>query len=233
MDKVMKVTDNIARVGWDDEKDDIEESRLGILASDDLVWSVSNHLHTLDNIHLRAVSKRHRAILNLKRSSSARTTQTTNSSPWLVFSNYDRSAFSFVNLLHNNEKYFLNVTEMLKGFGIRFSKGGWLLMANRLQLFFHNPFTRFSIMLPDFPDNVGRFSCISFSCLPTSSDCMVFAFCKRLNDDVSIFFIKRGEQHWRHGSFAGTYLAPNKKLMEFHTGMIIQFSTMKHSIALI
>ncbi|KAI3964099.1 hypothetical protein MKW92_035897, partial [Papaver armeniacum] len=33
----LKVTETVARVAWDDEKDDIEEARLGILASDDLV----------------------------------------------------------------------------------------------------------------------------------------------------------------------------------------------------
>ncbi|KAI3881153.1 hypothetical protein MKW92_039284, partial [Papaver armeniacum] len=54
MDKVMKVTENIAGLAWDDVKDDIEEARPGILASDDFVWAVAHHLHTLDYIHLRA-----------------------------------------------------------------------------------------------------------------------------------------------------------------------------------
>ncbi|KAI3975182.1 hypothetical protein MKX01_020583 [Papaver californicum] len=213
MDKVIKVTENIPRVAWIDEKDDIREARLGILASDDFVWLVSHHLHTLDYIHLRAVSKRYRAILNLKRSSSAGTFQTTDLSPWL-----------FVNPLHNNEKYLMNIPEMCKGSRIRFSKDGWLLMSNSLKLLFHNPFTRSSIKLPDLPDNYdniirSRFSGISFSSLPTSSDCTVFAFDKPLGDNVSIFFIKRGEEHWRYVSFDGTYSTPNKKLVEFDTGL--------------
>ncbi|KAI3838219.1 hypothetical protein MKW92_028066 [Papaver armeniacum] len=36
MNKIIKVTENFARVAWDDEKDDSEEERPGILASDDL-----------------------------------------------------------------------------------------------------------------------------------------------------------------------------------------------------
>ncbi|XP_026440331.1 uncharacterized protein LOC113339246 [Papaver somniferum] len=73
MDKVIKVTENIPCVAWDGEKDGIGEAKLGMLASDDFVWSVSNHVHTLDYIRLRAVSKRYRAIMSLKRPSSART----------------------------------------------------------------------------------------------------------------------------------------------------------------
>ncbi|KAI3838223.1 hypothetical protein MKW92_028070, partial [Papaver armeniacum] len=54
MDEVVKVTENIASVALDTEKDDIEEARPGILASDDFAWAVAHHLHTLDYIHLRA-----------------------------------------------------------------------------------------------------------------------------------------------------------------------------------
>ncbi|XP_026404387.1 F-box/kelch-repeat protein At1g57790-like [Papaver somniferum] len=40
-----------------------------------------------------------------------------------------------------------------------------------------------------------------------------------MNASVSIFFIKRGEEHWRYNSFDGTYLPPNKKPMEFDTDL--------------
>lgn len=219
MDRILKVTENIAPVSRDDEKDDIEDASPGILASDDFVWSVSNHLHTVDYIHLRAVSQRYRSILNLKRSSSERTIRIADLSPWLVSSEYDSTVFNFVNPLHNNEKYLVSIPEMFRGFRISFSKGGWFLLSKRLELFLHNPFTRFSIKLPDLPDDNGLgYSGISFSSLPTSSDCMVFAFNKKMNENVSNCFIKRGEEHWRCGYFDGTYLAPNKKLIEFETG---------------
>ncbi|XP_026393263.1 F-box/kelch-repeat protein At1g57790-like isoform X1 [Papaver somniferum] len=217
MDKVIEVMENIAGVTRDDEKEDTEERRLGIMPLDDLVWLVSNYLHILDYIHLRAVSKTYRAMMNLRRSSSTRTFRTTDLSPWLVFSNYDRSIYNFVNPLHNNEKYLISIPEIVKGSSISFSKGGWLLMVNGLTLFFHNPFTRSSIKLPDLPDNDGiPFSGISFSFLPTSADCVVFAIDKQLNASVSIFFIKRGEEYWRYDSFdATTYLPLNKKQMGF------------------
>ncbi|XP_026393265.1 F-box/kelch-repeat protein At1g57790-like [Papaver somniferum] len=215
MDEVIKVMENIA--GRDDEKEDTEKGRLGIMPIDDLVWSVSNYLHTLDYIHLRAVSKRYRAMMNLRRSSSIRTFKTTDLSPWLVFSDYDRSIYNFVNPLHNNEKYLISIPEMVKGSRICFSKGGWLLMVNGLTLFFHNPFTRSGIKLPDFPNNRGApFSGISFSSLPTSADCVVFAIKKQLDASMSIFFIKRGEEHWRCDSFDATsYLPLNRKQMGF------------------
>ncbi|KAI3881157.1 hypothetical protein MKW92_023396, partial [Papaver armeniacum] len=36
MDKVVEVMENIAGVTWDDEKEDMEEGRLGIMPLDDL-----------------------------------------------------------------------------------------------------------------------------------------------------------------------------------------------------
>ncbi|KAI3915822.1 hypothetical protein MKX01_013278 [Papaver californicum] len=114
----------------------------------------------------------------------------------------------------------MNIQEMCKSYRIRFSKDGWLLMSKSLKLLFHNPFTRSSIKVLDLPDiDDSRFAGISFSSLPSTSDCVVFAFCKPLGEQLFIFFIKRGEEQWRYRYFDGTYLAPNKKLMEFLTGL--------------
>ncbi|XP_026406553.1 F-box/kelch-repeat protein At1g57790-like isoform X1 [Papaver somniferum] len=135
-----------------------------------------------------------------------------------VYSNYDTSVFSFVNPLHNNEKYLMNIPEMFKGYKICFSKGGWLLMSDGLRFFFYNPFTRSSIeLLIPFSSSSG----ISFSSLPTSSDCNIFVFDKPLGREVSISFINLREEDWlgSHGSFDGSYLASNKKLVEFDTNL--------------
>ncbi|KAI3979365.1 hypothetical protein MKX01_001557 [Papaver californicum] len=60
---------------------------------------------------------------------------------------------------------------------IRFSKDGWLLMSKgERTLFFYNSFTREIIQLPDVPHDYKThyiFCGISFSSLPTSSDCVV------------------------------------------------------------
>ncbi|KAI3977025.1 hypothetical protein MKX01_008883, partial [Papaver californicum] len=65
----------------------------------------------------------------------------------------------FVNPMHNNESYLMNIPELFEGSRIRFSKGGWLLMSKGNTLFFYNPFTKSTIKLPDLSDD----HCFKFS----------------------------------------------------------------------
>lgn len=184
------------------------------MLQDDMVRSISKYLHTVDYIQLRAVSKKHRSILSLRRSYSTWTTP--DLSPWMVFPIYNRSVYNFVNSMHNNDNYLMKIPESLKGSRIRFSKGGWLLISKGKTLFFYNPFTRSSIELPELPDeHCYDFSGISFSSAPTSSDCVVFGVSKQIGDNVFTFYIKRGDEHWTNVSFDGFYWLPDRKPMEF------------------
>lgn len=217
IEKVIKATDSrTGTIDKDEAKKDTEQARLLIKLDDDIVWAVSDFLHTLDYVHLRAVSKKYRSVIDLRRYSSTRTVQTTDISPWLISPKYDQSIFNFINPMHDNENYLFNIPELLKGSRIRFSKGGWLLMSKCETLFFYNPFTKSTVRLPDLP-NVNGFSYtgISFSSLPTASDCLVFAIDKELfRDQVGVFFIKRGDKEWSYDLYTNIYL-PEKKNLDF------------------
>nr|QBG82594.1 f-box/kelch-repeat protein [Papaver somniferum] len=215
VEKAIKETDcKTSTVDKDGEIKDVEEVGLLVKLNDDIVWDMSKFLHRVDRIHLRAVSKKYRSVIDLRRYSPPRTVHTTHISPWMIFPKNDRSILNFVNPMHNNENYLLSTPELLKGSRIRFSKGGWLLMAKRKILFFYNSFTKSVVRLPNMPD--PNFTGISFSSLPTSSDCLVFAIDKELIvDQVRIFFIKRGDENWSYYLYNNVYLLPNKINMKF------------------
>ncbi|OVA03999.1 Protein of unknown function DUF295 [Macleaya cordata] len=153
------------------------------------------------------------------KTASIKITQTTSLSPWLVFLKKDDAIYNFVDPVRS-EKYIVNLSEFLLGAKIHFSKGGWLLMSKCYEtFFFFNPFTRAMIKLPDLPDGWNfMFSAISFSSLPTSSDCSIFAItecvecCKH---KVHIFFIARGDSFWKEYTFKNTRFSSEKKCMEF------------------
>ncbi|KAI3944715.1 hypothetical protein MKW98_021173 [Papaver atlanticum] len=194
--KVIKATEHkTSTVDEDNDKEDIKEAGLLIKLNDDIVWAMSSFLHRVDCIHLRVVSKKYRSVIDLRRYASARTVKNTDTSPWPFFPKNDRSILNFVNPMHNNENYFLNIPKFLKGSRIRFSKGGWLLMSKNKILFFYNPFTKSIVRLPNMPHS--DFTGISFSSLPTCSDCQVFAIDKELIVDQNV------------------YLPPNKINMKF------------------
>ncbi|KAI3859512.1 hypothetical protein MKW98_027109 [Papaver atlanticum] len=202
-------------VDKDANKEDIVEVRPSFIDNEDMVRLISDQLHTVDYIHLRAVSKKYRSMWSLRRSSSNKIVRTTDLSPWLVFVNYDQDVYNFVTPMHNNENYLMNIPEVLKGFTVRFSKDGWLLMSKDKTLFFYNPFSKSIVRLPDLPEGCS-FSGISFSSLPTSSDCIVFGIDKCIMpDEVSIAFIKRGDKDWTSCSYDNVYLPPNKNKFEF------------------
>ncbi|XP_026425250.1 uncharacterized protein LOC113321580 [Papaver somniferum] len=211
--KVIAATEN----GTLDKKGDKEDVKEWMMLKDDhMVWLISNYLHTLDYIHLRGVGKKYHTMLDLRRSSSTKTVQTTDLSPWLVFPTH-QAVYNFVNPMHYNENYLMNVPEFLKASRIRFSKGGWLLLSKGKTLFFYNPFTRSTVKLPDLPDSCLHyaFTGISFSSLPTCSDCVVFAINKRFRDEVEILFIKRGDESWTQDVCSNVYLPTRRKNMDF------------------
>ncbi|XP_026432656.1 F-box/kelch-repeat protein At1g57790-like isoform X2 [Papaver somniferum] len=214
--KVIAAMEN-QTVDKEDDKDDVKEAGPWMMLKDDhMVWLISNYLHTLDYIHLRGVSKKYHTMLDLRRSSSTMTVQTIDLSPWLVFPKH-RAVFDFINPMHNNENYLMNIPELLKGSRIRFSKGGWLLLSKGKTLFFYNPFTRSTVKLPVLPDLCPQyaFTGISFSSLPTTSDCVVFAINKSSRDAVEISFIKRGDEFWTRDVYSNVYLPPRRKNVDF------------------
>ncbi|OVA08173.1 Protein of unknown function DUF295 [Macleaya cordata] len=167
----------------------------------DILELIARYLHPVDYLHFRAVCKENRSAIPAVswRTSSAEITQTTYLSPWLVFYKKNDGIYNFLDPMHNKEKYIMDLQDLLLDAKIRFSKGGWLLMSKgKKTLFFFNPFTRAMIQLPDLPDdeNYG-FSGISFSSLPTCSDCVVFASPDIDSVSISILFISRGDDSWR------------------------------------
>ncbi|XP_026432841.1 uncharacterized protein LOC113330201 isoform X2 [Papaver somniferum] len=214
--KVIGATEN-QTADKEGKKGDVKEAGPRIMLKDDhMVWLISNYLYTLDYIHFRAVSKNFWRMLNLRRSSSTRTVQTTDLSPWLVFPKH-QAVYNFINPMHNNENYLMNIPESLKGARIQFSKGGWLLLSKGETLFFYNPFTRSTVKLPDLPDSYHHFAFtgISFSSLPTSPDCIVFGIGDRCDDRVEILFIKRGDESWIHNIFDNIYLPSRTNNVNF------------------
>ncbi|KAI3849668.1 hypothetical protein MKW98_026582 [Papaver atlanticum] len=203
----MKEMDKGTSINNDDEEKDIEEARPWVTLDDDVMWSISSHLSPLDYVHLRAVRRNYRSVfplVNWRRSCPTRSLQTTELSPWLVFAKDNEAVYSFINPIHNNENYLMSIPELLKGSTIRFSKDGLLLLSKGYHsLFFYNPFTKAIIKLPDIPDGTDySFRGISFSSLPTSSDCSVFAISNYGIDETC-------------GILDNNYLPPGKKDIAF------------------
>ncbi|XP_026453537.1 uncharacterized protein LOC113354415 [Papaver somniferum] len=179
-----------------------EETNSSIIISENrsILDVLSTLLHPVDFIHFRSTCKAIQSKFPARswRSSSTLTKTATYLSLWLVFSKDKDTFFSFVNPEHKSEKYFLSLSELLIGAMIRFSKDGWLLMSKGKHIiFFYNPFTRETIKLPDLPDKRWyNFRGISFSCLPTSPDCTVFAISISAPNEITIATIKRGNNSW-------------------------------------
>ncbi|XXG74580.1 hypothetical protein AAC387_Pa07g3267 [Persea americana] len=118
--------------------------------------------------------------------------------PCLIFHEEMDGLYKFFDPL-SKRVYAANILE-LHGASFHFSKGSWLLVsANIASIFSFNPFTKERIDLPNLP---GVFSAISFSSLPTSPDCVVFAVinCKPY-DGILIRTCSPGAQSWANGLF--------------------------------
>ncbi|XP_026419619.1 F-box/kelch-repeat protein At1g57790-like [Papaver somniferum] len=209
-------------VGVDNEGD-LEKPRPWYTLIEDMVESIADCLHRLDYAHFRSVCKANLALMPMRKLTSTCATRGTYPSPWLMFSrDHGCAIFDFVNPMHNNEKYFLNLSDLV-GSVIRFQKGGWLLMSKEDQetssLFFYNPFTRETIKLPQLPfDEIYGCSGISFSSLPTSSDCAVFAIERKGIEKISFYFIRKGEAFWSSFVFGN---ADTEKYIPLHNAPVI------------
>ncbi|OVA04445.1 Protein of unknown function DUF295 [Macleaya cordata] len=219
-DNIIEVEENKTSINKDEEEEEADQGQKhkgGVLEKaitwgvhGDILELIANYLHPVDYIHFRAVCKEYRSMIpavNWK-TSCTRIRQTTSLSPFLIFSKNNDTIHNCVDPMHNNEKYLMNLSDLLLGATIRFSKGGWLLMSKgERTVFFYNPFTRATIQLPDLPDDLCYvFSGIACSSLPTSSDCVVFAITQYPNDGVLIFIIARGDTFWTVRDYQNTNL---------------------------
>ncbi|KAI3934489.1 hypothetical protein MKW98_005434, partial [Papaver atlanticum] len=169
----------------------------------DSLQMISSYLHPIDYKKFRQVCKANRLNLPIVKqtSTSKIIISNTYASPWLVYStNKDCNVYTFVDPMHDNENYFMKFPQ-LRGATIRFQKGGWLLMSERYyRLFFHNPFTKETIELPNLP-KCYTWTNISFSSLPTCSDCVVFGIKVSDNGGIGVYITARGEKSWRFYEF--------------------------------
>ncbi|XP_026388962.1 F-box/kelch-repeat protein At1g57790-like isoform X2 [Papaver somniferum] len=178
--------------------ENLEEPRPWMVINEDIVESIISHLHPVDFSHFRAVCKAYKVPIMKQISVDIRSTHVT---PWLLFSTENGTHYNFVNPMHNNEKYFMKLPELLAGAVIRCQKGGWLLMSKaRCTLFFYNPFTKETIQILELESDYG-FSGILFSSLPTCSDCVVFGITQNNEKKISIEIIKRGNDFWETDEF--------------------------------
>ncbi|XP_026450469.1 F-box/kelch-repeat protein At1g57790-like isoform X2 [Papaver somniferum] len=209
----------VTSINSDAEKEDIEVVMPWDRLSNDIVWFISSYLSPLDCLHFRAVCRNYQSVLpivNWRKFCYTRSLRTTVPSPWMVFPKDNESVYSFINPMHNDENYLTSIPEVLKGSRIHYSKGGWLLMSKgEYTVFFYNPFTKAVIKLPDLPDDgTYRFRGISFSSLPTSSDCIVFVV-SNYTDSLCITFIKRGDKMWTSDIFEDVLVPPDTPTMDF------------------
>ncbi|KAI3874949.1 hypothetical protein MKW98_019522 [Papaver atlanticum] len=165
-----------------------EEERCWGILNEDMVVLISSYLHPLDYVNFRSVCKSNRQIMPVVKTTftSTQILETTNLSPWLLFSGDNSSTvYNLVNPMHDNENYLMNFSELL--------------------------LERSS----NFPGCYYR-SDISFSSIPTSSDCVVFAIEARTSSDdeieLSIYCIKRGSQDWDFFDFDEEKFSPSSPL---------------------
>ncbi|KAI3950140.1 hypothetical protein MKW98_008585, partial [Papaver atlanticum] len=126
--------------------ENLDEPRPWMVINDDIVASIASHLHPVDFLHFRAVCKATKLPIVKQISGAMRSTYLT---PWLLYSTENATRNNFVDPMHNNEKYLMNLPELLAGAVVRCQKGGWLLISKgRFTLFFYNPFTKETIQLP-------------------------------------------------------------------------------------
>ncbi|XP_026412886.1 uncharacterized protein LOC113308635 [Papaver somniferum] len=184
------------------KKEILQEPRWGVIHVD-IVESIASHLHPVDVLHYRAVCKANKVPIMKKISGAIRSTDLT---PWLLYSTENSTQYNFVDPMHNNEKYLMKLPELLEGASIRCQKGGWLLMSKgRFTLFFYNPFTKETIHLPGLSPGY-EFAGVTFSSLPTCSDCVVIGINQQNEEDISICIIQRGANTWIFRSFQNSNL---------------------------
>ncbi|XP_026449192.1 uncharacterized protein LOC113349430 [Papaver somniferum] len=180
------------------ELEEVERTPWSII-SNDIVELIASYLNPKDFAQLRSICRRNRSIFPEIYPSRA------SLFPLLVFNSFEDNTGTIYNFLDpmHNEMYSMkkNLSELLAGATIRFSKYGWLLLvSNDMKTpFFYNPFTKVMIRLPDFPNVNHRLylSGMSFSSPPTSPDCVVFAIEQIIGNIISIYAIKRGSCYWR------------------------------------
>ncbi|KAK3121848.1 hypothetical protein QOZ80_8BG0661770 [Eleusine coracana subsp. coracana] len=86
----------------------------------------------------------------------------------------------------------------------RSSKDGWVIVSTSLEddeIFMINPFTK-EIVQPPLLDGFYRYSGVTFSSVPTSSDCIIFGACSSLNGKfLCVETWQSGEDDWSHFAF--------------------------------
>ncbi|XP_026418016.1 uncharacterized protein LOC113313457 isoform X2 [Papaver somniferum] len=200
------------------KKENPDEPRPWMVINEDIVDSIASHLHPVDFLHFRAVCKANKLPIVKQISGAMRSTYLT---PWLLFSTENASRYNFVDPMHNNEKYLMNLPELLAGAIVRCQRGGWLLMLKgRFTFFFYNPLTKETIQLPELQSG---YCCagITFSSLPTCSDCLVFGITQQNEEEISICIIKRGADRWEFDFFENSDLEkfmPTYNEPVFHKG---------------
>ncbi|KAJ3702548.1 hypothetical protein LUZ61_006253 [Rhynchospora tenuis] len=75
------------------------------------------------------------------------------------------------------------------------SRDGWVIISEGEAIFILNPLTEEMMDLPDL--YVDKYNCISFTGMPTTPDCRVFAFYFRADDKkVKIYSWRPGQEKW-------------------------------------
>ncbi|XP_026384579.1 F-box/kelch-repeat protein At1g57790-like [Papaver somniferum] len=186
MEEIISKSDNL-NLRKKQNEENLEEPGPWMVINEDIVDLIASHLHPVDFLHFRAVCK-------------------SNKVPIMKQIYENATCYNFVDPMHNNEKYLMNLPELLAGAIIHCQKGGWLLMSRgRFTLFFYNPFAKETIQLPESQCSYG-FSGISFSSLPTCSDCVVFGITQQNEEEICIYVIKRRADSWRFPIFENSDL---------------------------
>ncbi|KAI3909200.1 hypothetical protein MKX01_034944, partial [Papaver californicum] len=81
----------------------------------DILELIASYLHTVDYIHFRAVCKTHRLVAStVRKRTMLEMSRTTSLSPWLVLHQNNKDCvYRFINPMHNNEAYLINLSESL------------------------------------------------------------------------------------------------------------------------
>ncbi|KAF8376665.1 hypothetical protein HHK36_031667 [Tetracentron sinense] len=158
----------------------------------EILASIAQRLRLVDYLSFRGACREFRLVApSIKWRTDSIGLETESLFPWLMFFKKDNGTCNFIDPWHN-DTYCMNISELLLGAVIRFSKDGWLLMSRgKYFIFFFNPFTRAMIHLPDLCEEGFEFISICFSSLPTSSDCVVFGI-----GYGAIFLICKGDENW-------------------------------------
>ncbi|XP_026442182.1 F-box/kelch-repeat protein At1g57790-like [Papaver somniferum] len=115
------------------------------------------------------------------------------------------TTFNFVNPIDNSMSYQYVLYDLEQNV-VRFQKEGVVTSVHgksRFQFILFNPFTKATINSQNCQFS-APFLAISFSSLPTSPDCIVFAITQDMDGQVRIYFIKKGEAFWSSCPFANT-----------------------------